>query len=438
MSDLATLKKSLLELDNHLSSCMRCGNCQAVCPIFKVTVREADVARGKIVLLQNLAYEFIKDPDAVEDRLNRCLLCGACQDFCSSGVQTLEIFVQARKILVEYKGLSPIKKLIFRILLAKPNLFAKGLQVGSIFQGIVVKKENNKQHTAVAPLLNPFLGKRHIPTLPKQQLSQKYGEIKELGKEINVIIYPGCMLDKIYTHVGDALIKILRHYNVGIYMPTDFACCGMPALASGDVEGFKKLLTKNMEVLKQSPLKENPDSIDYILHACPSCAETMHKWWSFYGDEIVGNDKDLLDKISHKSMEIHQFLHDILNIEDVQNKAPAENQDKPKVTYHESCHMKRSLHIEKQPRALLKQSKKYNFVELPVGGCCGCGGSFTLTQPELSVKIGTNKRNAVIATGAEVVATACPACMLQISDMLARNNDSTEVKHSIELIADSL
>ena len=62
----------------------------------------------------------------------------------------------------------------------------------------------------------------------------------------------------------------------------------------------------------------------------------------------------------------------------------------------------------------------YNLVEMAEANrCCGCGGSFTLTHYDLSLKMGQRKRDNVIASGAEVVATGCPACMMQLSDMLA-------------------
>ena len=82
MSDISRLAKTLMKLDDKLADCMRCGLCQAVCPVFGVTHKEGDVTRGKLALLDNLAHKIIQDPDAVEERLNRCLLCGSCQANC--------------------------------------------------------------------------------------------------------------------------------------------------------------------------------------------------------------------------------------------------------------------------------------------------------------------------------------------------------------------
>lgn len=447
MSDIHSLAKSLLSLDNHLTSCMRCGSCQAVCPVYMTTTKEADVARGKIVLLQNLAYELIRDPDAVEERLNRCLLCGSCQTGCASGVQTMEIFLEARKILTQYKKLSPIKKFIFRSLLPHPKLFAKSMQVSSFFQGIILRKQDNPQNTAIAPLLNSFLGQRQIPSLPKQQLNQKYGDLNctDKGKkEINVIFYPGCMTDKIYPNIGDAVLKVLNHYNVGVTMPTDFSCCGMPTLSSGDDVAFKKLLTNNMNVFDRI---DKDNSIDYIVTACPSCNDTIHKWWPYYGSDLDEKSKEKLANISHKIIDIHKFMIDVLKVEikeeTNQNNADINGETQKanvqKVTFHDSCHLKKSLNVASEPRNLIKQNPAYSLVEM-VGAdqCCGCGGSFTLMHPELSKEIGMRKSENIVATNANYVATGCPACIMQLSDMLARSESSIKVKHSIEMIAENL
>ena len=82
MSRLKMLVRLMKELEDHLVVCMRCGMCQAVCPLFAETGREADVARGKLALLDGLAHEMIRDPKGVQERVNRCLLCGSCAANC--------------------------------------------------------------------------------------------------------------------------------------------------------------------------------------------------------------------------------------------------------------------------------------------------------------------------------------------------------------------
>ncbi len=438
MSKLTNLANSLLRLDDALSVCMRCGNCQAICPVFMETGKEADVARGKIVLLQNLAYQMIENPLAVEERLSRCLLCGSCQSNCSSGVQTLEIFIEARSILTAYKKLPFLKKIIFRKLLPHPKLFANLFKFASLCQGLFFRKQNNVQKTATAPLLKPFLGARQIPSLVKNQFQIKYADFDNTSQDhkYNVLLYPGCMMEKIYPQIGEAVLKVLKHYEIGVKIPSNLVCCGMPVLASGDNMGFLNLLKKNLDVFaKTSQENQSLNDIDYIVTACPSCTETIHNWWNYYGQELSEQEKELLAKISEKSIDIHKFLIDVVKIS-----LPEHNTNNTiKVTYHESCHLKKSLNVSEQVKQLISANPNYSLCEMENSSdCCGCGGSFTLFYPKLSEEIGQKKRDNIVNSKADCVASACPACMLQLSDILARNKDNVNVKHSMEIFADSI
>ena len=127
----------------------------------------------------------------------------------------------------------------------------------------------------------------------------------------------------------------------------------------------------------------------------------------------------------------------MLDVLKVQLPAPAGNGKR--VTYHDSCHLKKSLGVTEQPRTVLKSLPGWQLVEMPEADrCCGCGGSFTLYNYDLSRQIGQRKRDNIVSVHPDVVATGCPACMMQIMDMLSRNNDSIPVKHVIELYADTL
>ena len=124
MTNLAKLAEETAKLDDKLSACMKCGTCQSVCPIFKETLMEADVARGKLSLLSDIESKVAKDAEGVRSKLDRCLLCGSCQAACPSGVNILDIFIKAREISAQYMGLSPVKKIIFRAMLCNPRFFS--------------------------------------------------------------------------------------------------------------------------------------------------------------------------------------------------------------------------------------------------------------------------------------------------------------------------
>ena len=416
-------------LDDKLASCMKCGFCQAFCPVFDTTGKEGDVTRGKIALVENLAHLIIQDPEAVNEKLSRCLLCGGCQFSCPSGVPTLEIFMEARAIVTAYLGLSPVKKAIFRKLLPNPRVVDTLLRAGSPFQKLLLKDEQNPQKTACAPLLKSLFGDRHMPLLADKPLRSKVGKVdRPAGKSgLRVAFFPGCMGDKIYTGVSEACLKVFEHHGVGVFLSDNFACCGIPALVSGDREGVEKMIEHNLGILSRA-------HFDYIVTPCSSCTMTIKEYWPEMSRTLPASVQETAKKFGAKAIDINAFLVDVLG---VHPEGPAKGG--LKVTYHESCHLKKSLGVSKQPRELINMNKNCELVEMvEPDRCCGCGGSFTLTHYDISQQIGQKKRDSIVATGADVVATGCPACMMQLSDMLARNGDRARVRHTVELYADTL
>ncbi|MCP4683368.1 MAG: (Fe-S)-binding protein, partial [Desulfobacterales bacterium] len=144
MQDITELAKLINSLEQELSACARCGICQAVCPIFNITLHEADVARGKLALLSGLAEEMFKNPKKVGELLNRCLLCGSCENTCTRSVNVLEIFFKARVILTRFQDLSGTKKIILRNILSNPERFDRIFLFLAKFQGLFLKKANTQ------------------------------------------------------------------------------------------------------------------------------------------------------------------------------------------------------------------------------------------------------------------------------------------------------
>lgn len=429
MSDLQSLAQRLLALDDKITSCMRCGMCQAVCPMFGASGQEADVARGKLFLINNLAHMILKDPQALADKLGRCLLCASCQAACPPGVRIMDIFREAREVVYNYLGLSPIKKLIFGVLLAKPDLFNFAMRVGAPAQGLLFKKSGDAQGTVCAPMFNSFIGERHIPPLAKKPLHAIYGALDEPRKEggVKVAFFPGCVADKMYVEMGEACIKALRHHDVAIFMPSALACCGIPAVCSGDAKGMLKELKANLEIMGKS-------EYDYVVTPCASCTSTLIELWPEYAARLGDAWKKQAEDIAAKTMDINVFMVEVLGVKPQESKANA-----TQVTYHDPCHLVKSLGVTKEPRLMIQANKDCQLVEMNEHDrCCGCGGSFTLFHYDYSRQIGQRKRDNIVASGAKVVATSCPACMMQLENMLSLNHDPIKVKHTMQIYADTL
>lgn len=427
--DVAALAAMLLELDDMLVSCMRCGFCLAVCPVYGATMREADATRGKIVLLEYLARQMIADPEAVNEKLNRCLLCGSCQANCPSGVKIMDIFLRARTIVTGYLGLTPVKKFIFQGLLTRPKLFNALLDISGKFQGLFLKDANKLIGTSCASLLSPLIGDRHFPKLAKEAFHSMVASLDTpAGKSgLRVGFFPGCVSDKLFPGVAQAAVKALEAHGVGIFMPEAQSCCGVPALASGDRASYDKLVRQNLANFAAG-------AFDYLVTPCATCTATIKEFWPKMMDKYSYAEQKQIDALSEKTMDITQFLVDVLKVE-----LPAPTPGGRRVTYHDSCHMKKSLGVVEQPRKILRALPGFELIEMPEADrCCGSGGSFTLAHYDLSKQIGQRKRDNIVSVRPDMVATGCPACMMQIMDMLSRNGDSTPVKHVIELYAETL
>jgi glycolate oxidase iron-sulfur subunit len=427
--ELKALAGKLLKLDDLLISCMRCGFCLAVCPVYGATVKESDATRGKLALLEFLSRHIINDPEAVNDKLTRCLLCGSCQAVCPSGVKIMDIFLHARNIMREYTGLSRVEKVIFRGLLARPKLFNALLDLSSKFQGLFLKEADAALGTHKAPMLRSFIGERHFPRLAGRSFHSQVDWLNEAAgaSGLRVAFFPGCVSDKLFPEVAEASLKVFRKHGAGIFMPDGLACCGVPALAGGDMTSYHAMVGQNLALLGDA-------TFDCLVTPCGTCAATIKEFWPKLMDDYTEKDKGLIRQLHAKSMDITAFLTDVLKVA-----LPAGSGGKTRVTYHDSCHLRKSLGVFAQPRTILKSLQGYEYVEMPEAErCCGSGGSFTLKHYDLSKQIGKRKRDNIIAVRPDVVAAACPACMMQIMDMHSQNGDRIKVRHVVELYADAL
>ena len=344
MAGVAHLARMLGELEEQLLACMRCGFCQSVCPLYGQTGREADVARGKLALLDGLASEILKDPKAVQERLERCLLCGSCAANCPSGVKVTDIFLKARAILSGYLGLSPAKKLIFRQILARPALFDKILSLAPRFERVMAKPMDELLDTSCARFMPP-LGQRHFKRLARIPLHRQVAELHTApgASGIRVGFFAGCLIDKLYPSVGQASLKALAHHGVGVEMPAGQACCGIPALSAGDSTTFTKLLAHNLS-------RFDPEKIDYLVTACATCASTIKKMWPVMCGGLDAAGQARVAALADKTRDLGQML---VQTGLVTGEAPSPAPQAKVVTYHDPCHLKKSLGVSAEPRRLI-------------------------------------------------------------------------------------
>ncbi len=423
-SSLSKLAARARELETLTSVCKKCGICQSVCPLFPHTGLERDIARGKIAVLEGVMTDVVKNADAVMKRLDRCLLCGACADVCPNGVDTMAIFIRARALLTEYRGLSPVKKLIFRQLLARPDLFDGVIKMAAGIQHLFIKKGETDTVRPRA-VTSPMISGRHIIPLADMPFHsrQKPRDNHTPKTRGPILFFTGCLIDKFFPSVAEASVAAMEHHGFTPVVPKGQGCCGIPALSSGDMIGFTKLVRYHMALFSTR-------SFDRVVTACATCAFTIKKIWPSMiapTDPLAASIRELAEKTT----DITDLIAGVMD----EQQQPATLPDAIPVTYHDPCHLKKSLGIHTEPRRLIETAPEYKLVEMEEADkCCGMGGGFGIKYADLSRALGMEKQTHIADTGCRIAATTCPACMIQIADMLSETGRADiAVRHPIEL-----
>ncbi len=426
-ASMEAIARLMRELEAQLVVCMRCGMCQSVCPVFDQTGRESDVARGKLALLSGLMEHLFDDPEGAYQRLNKCLLCGSCAANCPSGVDVQEIFLKARAILAGTMGLPPAKRLILKGMLANPALFDRLTEWGARFQKIFTRPVNDIVGTSCARVMSPLLQDRHFRPLAAVPFHRQVPSLdRPAGKSgLRAALFTGCLIDKLFPDVAHSTIRVLDHLGVGLFLPDNQGCCGIPALSSGDLATFRKLLAHNLERFAGG-------AFDVLITACATCTSTIHELWPAMADD---RQREAAEALARRTMDVNQFLVARAGLEAL----PGPSRELRTVTYHDPCHLKKSLGVFAEPRAVIDACPGYRRTEMAQPDwCCGMGGSFNLQYYDISKGIGQRKAAQIQATGADILATGCPACMIQISDMLSQAGAAVAVRHPVELYAQAL
>ena len=410
------------DIRDALASCMRCGNCMAVCPIYKETKNEASVARGKLALMEGMLSGKVEMSAGFDHVLGKCLCCKACAANCPCGVKADELIVRGRQAAVQARGLHPIKNLVFK-LLANRRLFDAALRTAGMFGPLSFKKVPGKVG-AIARFPMPGIDRKRV-TAPfaATPLRSKYPEvIKADHAKCKVAFFTGCTINYMYTDVGDSVINVLHHNDIEVVMPPAQHCCGTPVYVSGDKTLAETFARHIIDVFGEC-------NVDYVVAACGSCAEALKLEYPrmFKNDPVMYKKAQAL---AAKTYEISEFLVDVM---------PMRRDDlgevKKTVTMHDPCHMARGIKVTAQPREILRSIPGLDFIEMKdADRCCGSGGSFSLANYPLSRRINDRKVKNIEASSAEIVATSCGTCRMHLTDGLEQNNVDASVVHVIQLL----
>jgi Fe-S oxidoreductase len=270
---------------------------------------------------------------------------------------------------------------------------------------------------------------RTLPAIAEKPLRDLFDTIPQAVEKPRhrVAFFGGCANDFLYPELGKDLVKVMNRLGVEVYYPQEQNCCGIPALYSGDKETAVELAEQNVKAM----LAGNPD---YVLTTCPTCTMALQRdFVEHLRDNPVWAQQ--AERLSAITMDVSKFMVEVLDAADV-FKGLA---DPVKVTYHDSCHLKRGAGVWEQPRTLLAASGR-EVVEMDHSDrCCGFGGSYSFTShPNIAKNILADKVKDIEKSGADCVAMDCPGCLMQIRGGLEKQGSTIRAAHTIELLAEAL
>lgn len=393
----------MLKLENYrdvINKCSHCGYCQATCPVYLEDLLESHVARNRLNLInQVLILENMPPSQRFKEILDRCLLCTNCTQTCSSKVPVDEIIIAARA--ETGKGvLGGLKGFVMSKMLQQRGLTGLMSKAGSLMQKMGVAG-------------------REMPQLASQSFDQMYsGTIPAKGEPRGKVAYfVGCGTNFLYPDTGTAVVDVLTRNGWEVVIPDGQVCCGIPAIAEGDLAAARDMVTANLKLF-------DPGNLEAVITDCTSCGMMIKEKFS----KLLEPDDPLQEKaqaLAGKIFEITDFL---------QQKglsAPPVTLNKT-FTYHVPCHRGWSPTVVDAPRQLLGSLPGAELRELEdPERCCGAAGTFFMQHRELSESIRSHRLEQIEASQADTVITQCPVCRFYLSAGLK----SQQVTHPVILLS---
>jgi Fe-S oxidoreductase len=235
-------------------------------------------------------------------------------------------------------------------------------------------------------------------------------------------------MDFVFPETGENVIKVLQDLNMDVVFPDEQSCCGKPVSATGDVYYTKRIAKQNIEAFEKT-------GVDDIICACPTGVEQLMEYGELLKDEPGWAER--AKSMSGRIREFTAFVYE--EYRRTGRLKRGEGSHSIKVTYHDSCHLKRVLGIYKEPRALLETAGEYELVEMKdADKCCGMSGAFGVTHSNLSIPILKEKMDNIGDTGADVVACACSGCMVQLQGGVDKQTPGKKMKHIADILAENI
>ena len=410
-----------------LDKCVHCGLCLNACPTYRQVGLEMDSPRGRIYQMLQVATGQQEVAGSYLDHLDLCLGCRGCESACPSGVPYGRL-IEAARAEIEVRADRPwpeqfLRQTVFKRLLPSPTL----LQIaGSLLY--LYEASGLRKLLRVTGALK-YLGKLGDiePLAPSPEVPFFFRNIgqtfpAEGQQRYRVAFLAGCIQNIFFARLNEATVRVLRKNGCEVVIPRGQGCCGALHAHAGRKEDARRLARANIDAVAAG-------SVDAIISNTAGCGATLKEY-----HELLEHDETYAAKaveFVRKLRDVNEFLASIeLN---------ADLGELPLVvTYQDSCHLAHGQKIKAAPRKLLTAIPGLELREMALADlCCGSAGIYNVVHDQMAAKIIASKMPHANASGASVIATANPGCMIQLRAGVERHGHGQRVAHVVELLDES-
>ncbi len=399
--------------------CVRCGACANVCPVYRLIGghKMGYVYIGAVGLALTYLYH---GADKARALVQNCIGCESCKNVCSAGIDLPRITMEIRSRLVKAEGNNAAGSVMSMVMKDRDRFHSLLKFIKFSQKPLTVKGGKFIRHLP-AVLMGGDQSFRQLPALAPKSFRQLFKSVvnNPAQPKFRVAIFSGCAQDFVYPEQLVAAVRLLNRHGVHVEFPLKQTCCGLPLEMMGQRETSLQVSSQNVNAFE-------PGKYDAIITLCASCAGHLkHAYPDLLKDTP---DHYRTDIFASKVMDFTSFVYNKLGLREDDFVKSSE-----KVTYHSPCHM-RNMGVTEEPRALLNMVADY-VPATEEDMCCGFGGTFSVKFPELSAEIGKKKLKNSEDTGASLVVTDCPGCVMQIRGVATANDSPIKVEHISELLA---
>jgi glycolate oxidase iron-sulfur subunit len=403
--------------------CVHCGLCLNHCPTYRLWQLEADSPRGRIRQMILINENQLPMSSVFVDHIDKCLDCRSCETACPSGVEYGKLVEYARaQIARDYERpwFSRVtRNFIFNRLLPSPARIATVGKLLRFYQRSGL--QTIARGTGILRLFGLAQRERLLPQIDSEFFFNKLGEtFPAVGaRRARVAFFAGCVANVAFSKLSEATIRVLTANGCEVVVPDQQFCCGALAAHAGVREAARNLARKNIPAFEK-------ESFDAIITNAAGCGATLKEYERLFSPEEPECER--AGAFAEKVRDVTEFLAAL-------GLSAKLRQLAVRVTYQDSCHLLHGQKVREAPRRLLRAIPGLEFIELPYSDiCCGSAGIYNLTETKASLDLLDEKMRFAKETGARVIATANPGCLLQMRAGVEIHKTGQEVLHVVEIL----